>query len=127
MTVQLMPISREDVDAGLVDFSDVIEPGLDSGGPIHPGENLLGFIEDYGWSARELARRLAVPHNRVLAILAGERSVTADTALRLATLFRTSPEFWLNLQMRYDLERSRAAHGSSIAKQVEPVQAAPTG
>lgn len=114
-------IRREDVDAGLVDFSDVVEPGMDIEGPIHAGEHLADFIEDYGWSARELARRLAVPHNRVLAILAGERSITADTALRLAALFRMSPEFWLNLQMRYDLERNRAAHGAAIADEVQPV------
>jgi|GEM_PF-277398 len=115
-------ISRDDVDAGLIDFSDVIEPGLDTGGPIPPGEHLQAFIDDYGWSARELARRLAVPHNRVLAILGGDRAITADTALRLGRLFGTSPEFWLNLQMRYDLERSRAAAAVQIEREVLPVE-----
>jgi len=115
-------ISRDDVDAGLIDFSDVIEPGLDTGGPIPPGEHLQAFLDDYGWSARELARRLAVPHNRVLAILGGDRAITADTALRLGRLFGTSPEFWLNLQMRYDLERSRAAAAVQIEREVLPVE-----
>ena len=115
-------ISRDDVDAGQIDFSDVIEPGLDTGGPIPPGEHLQAFVDDHGWSARELARRLAVPHNRVLAILGGDRAITADTALRLARLFGTSAEFWLNLQMRYDLERSRAAAALRIEREVLPVE-----
>ena len=114
-------ISREDVDAGLIDFSDVIEPGLDTGGPIPPGENLQGFIDDYGWSARELARRLAVPHNRVLAILDGKRAITADTAMRLARLFGTSATFWLNLQMRHDLVRLRGEAAAQIDLEVLPV------
>lgn len=113
-------LKRADLDAGLIDFSDVIEPGLDSGGPIPPGEHLQEYLDDFGWSARELARRLAVPHNRVLAILGGERVITADTALRLARLFGTRPEFWLELQMRYELERSRAA-AERIEREVLPV------
>lgn len=70
---------------------------------IHPGEHLAAELEELGMSAAALARNLAVPTNRVTAILKGQRSVTADTALRLARFFGTSPNFWLNLQNLYDL------------------------
>ena len=115
------PIRRADLDAGRIDLSDAIEPGTGIDSPIPPGEHLQEYLDDYGWSARELARRLAVPHNRVSAILGGDRAITADTALRLGRLFGSSPEFWLNLQMRYDLERSRAAAAVRIEREVLPV------
>ncbi len=124
MTTTLEPrrsFKRADVDAGRIDLEEGIELGTWIDAPIHPGEHLAEFLDDYGWSARELARRLAVPHNRVLAIVAGERSISADTALRLAWLFGTSAELWLNLQMRYDLERLRAAEAARIAREVLPV------
>jgi addiction module HigA family antidote len=70
---------------------------------IHPGEHLAAELEELGMSAAALARNLAVPTNRVTAILKGQRSVTADTALRLARFFGTSPNFGLNLQVLYDL------------------------
>jgi len=66
--------------------------------PIHPGEYLRDELEDTGPSIRELADALGVPHNRIAAILRGQRAVTADTALRLAAYFGTSAEVWLNLQ-----------------------------
>lgn len=67
--------------------------------PIHPGELLREDMDALGLSARALADAIAVPHNRIAAILRGERSITADTALRLAVYFGTSADVWMNLQM----------------------------
>jgi addiction module HigA family antidote len=75
--------------------------------PIHPGEVLREeFMVPLGLSARQLAHRLDVPPNRITAIVNGDRGVTADTALRLAHAFNTTPQFWLNLQAIYDLEKA---------------------
>ena len=72
--------------------------------PIHPGEILLeDFVKPLMISITQLARDLHVPPNRVSVIVNGERSITADTALRLGTYFRVSPETWLGLQTEYDL------------------------
>jgi addiction module HigA family antidote len=119
-----MTITREDLDAGRVDFSELGDGVGEPLPPCHPGEHLADFLADYGWSARELARRLHVPHNRVLALLKGERALSADTALRLARLFGTSVELWLRLQMRYDVERTRLEEATRIAAEVEPVDRA---
>jgi addiction module HigA family antidote len=70
---------------------------------IHPGEHLAEELNELGISASELARKLSVPTNRITAILNRQRSITADTALRLARFFGTSANFWLNLQIIYDL------------------------
>ena len=70
---------------------------------IHPGEHLREELETLQMSAAELSRQLGVPTSRVTGILNGQRSVTGDTALRLAHFFGTSPQFWLNLQSLYDL------------------------
>lgn len=73
--------------------------------PIHPGEILKEeFMVPYGLSANALARVIKVPPNRVTAIVNGTRGMSADTALRLAKAFGTTPDFWLNLQKRYDLD-----------------------
>jgi addiction module HigA family antidote len=72
--------------------------------PVHPGEILREeFLRPLDMSANALAQAIGVPANRISAILSGERGVTADTALRLARAFGTSPEFWLNLQQAYEL------------------------
>ena len=71
--------------------------------PIHPGEHLAEQLKALGMSAAELARRLAVPTNRVTSIIKGQRAVTGDTALRLGHFFGNSPQFWLNLQAQHDL------------------------
>ena len=77
----------------------------------HPGEILFEeFLKPFGMSARALASALDVPPNRITEIINGERSVTADTAIRLGRYFGTSGEFWLNLQTAYDLSRARAEH-----------------
>jgi len=81
---------------------------------IHPGEHLAEELRELGMSAAELARKLAVPTNRITAILNGQRGITGDTALRLAHFFGTSPEFWLNLQSLYELRMARKRAGSSI-------------
>src|SRR5437588_12278404 len=81
---------------------------------IHPGEHLAEELEALDVSAAELARKLGVPTNRVTQILHGTRSVTGDTALRLAHFFGTSPQFWLNLQNLYDLRLAQKKAGKSV-------------
>ena len=111
-----MSISIEDVAAGRVDYGDVVEHVGERLPPLHPGEVLREeFLEPKGMSAYALAKALRVPLNRITAILAGERAVSADTALRLAGFFGTTPEFWINLQGAYDIEVARAEHGADIA------------
>jgi antitoxin HigA-1 len=80
----------------------------------HPGEHLAEELTALNMSAAELARRLAVPTNRITQILNGTRSITGDTALRLAHFFGTSAEFWLNLQSLYDLRLAQKKAGRSI-------------
>jgi antitoxin HigA-1 len=72
--------------------------------PIHPGELLRDELKEIGVSLNELARALRVPMNRISAIVNGKRAITVDTAMRLARYFGTSPKYWLNLQVAYDLE-----------------------
>jgi addiction module HigA family antidote len=81
---------------------------------IHPGEHLAEELKELGMSAAELARRLDVPTNRVTGIVNGQRSITGDTALRLAHFFGTSAEFWLNLQSLYELRIAEKRAGKSI-------------
>lgn len=81
---------------------------------IHPGEHLAEELETLDMSAAELARKLDVPTNWVTQILNGERSITGDTALRLAHFFGTSPEFWLNLQSLYELRVAQKKSGKTI-------------
>ncbi len=98
-----MTIKREDIDRGQVDFSDV---GTGSRlPPVHPGEILRHeFLEPMGLSVYALANAIKVPRSRANDIVRGHRAVTTDTALRLARYFGTSPEFWINLQTRHDLD-----------------------
>ena len=88
--------------------------------PIHPGEILREELEELGCSARELARALDVPVNRVTGILREERGISADTALRLARYFNSSPELWLNLQSAYDLRQAQRTVEKKIARAVRP-------
>jgi addiction module HigA family antidote len=116
-----MTITRADLEAGLVDFSDLDAPGSPPIGPIHPGEILReDFMRPLGLSARALARALKVPHNRLLAILDGKRAVTADTALRLARHFGGDAGWWLRLQAQFDLEVAQRDLAARIAAEVEP-------
>ncbi len=87
----------------------------------HPGEILREeFLAPLDMSANALARELRVPPNRITAIVNGTRSVTADTALRLARYFGTTPEFWINLQAGHDLSRARSESGREIERAVRP-------
>lgn len=87
----------------------------------HPGEVLREeFMKPLGLSANALALALRVPVTRVHDIARARRGGTADTALRLARYFGTSPEFWLNLQQAHDLSKVEAELGSEIKKFVEP-------
>lgn len=81
---------------------------------IHPGEHLAEELEALGMSAAALARQLRVPTNRITAILNGQRAITGDTALRLAHFFGTSAQFWLNLQILYELRLAEKKSGRSI-------------
>lgn len=87
----------------------------------HPGEVLKEeFLVPLGMSASALARELGIPANRVTTILNGTRGVSADTALRLARFFGTTPEFWLNLHAAHDLSVARAKSGRRIERTVRP-------
>lgn len=93
--------------------------------PIHPGEILLGeFLEPFELSQYRLARDISVPPRRINEIVHGTRSITADTALRLARYFGTSEQFWLNLQAHYDLEVERDRLGGRLKKEVAVFQRA---
>jgi len=73
--------------------------------PLHPGEVLREeFMEPYGLTAYALAKACRVPRTRIERIVREETGITVDTALRLARLFDTTPDFWLNLQNRYEME-----------------------
>lgn len=76
--------------------------------PVHPGEILLEeYLVPLKISQNRLGRDLGVPAQRINEIIRGRRALTVDTALRLAKYFKTTPQFWLNLQMHYDLEMAR--------------------
>lgn len=87
---------------------------------VHPGEVLKEELDERGVLPTELARQIDVPANRVSQIIAGRRTVTADTALRLGHWFGTAPQFWMNLQAQYDLVIAERAAGARI-------RALPTG
>ena len=91
-------------------------------GPIAPGEILKEeFLEPMGISAYRLAKTVNIPQSRISAIINGTRRITADTAMRFAKAFGTTPQFWLNLQMRYDLDM--ILQGGSNYEQIEPLRA----
>jgi addiction module HigA family antidote len=79
--------------------------------PVHPGEILLEeYLRPLEISQNKLGRDLGVPAQRINEIVRGQRAITVDTALRLAKYFQTTPQFWLNLQLHYDLEMARETH-----------------
>lgn len=88
--------------------------------PIHPGEHLRIDLEAAGVTQAQLAKEIDVPRNRVSMIIRGERSISADTALRLARWMGTTPEYWLNLQAAYDLRLARQEGGESIERSITP-------
>ena len=87
--------------------------------PIHPGEILMEeFLGPMGISQYRLAKDISVPPRRINEIVHGKRGVTADTALRLGRFFGMSPQFWLNLQTRYDLEVTEDSLANRLDKEV---------
>src|SRR6266700_1612838 len=84
--------------------------------PIHPGEILADELEEIDLSAKQLADLIQVPPNRLYQLLAGKRSMTADTALRLSRYFGTSADFWMNLQTAYQLDLARQEIGKEIQR-----------
>ena len=95
-------------------------PVIDRLAPTHPGEVLGGELAELGLSANAFAARIKVPTNRITEILAGRRSVSAETALRLGRFFGTSAQFWMNLQANYDLKVAAAESGKAIVREVKP-------
>jgi addiction module HigA family antidote len=92
--------------------------------PVHPGAILKETLHDLGVSMNRLAQELRVPANRISAIVAGQRAITGETALRLGRYFGTTPDYWINLQARYDLEAARDVWESRIASEVKRYPAA---
>jgi len=87
--------------------------------PIHPGEILLEeFLKPLGLSQYRLAKDIGVPGRRINEIVLGKRSLSADSALRLSLYFHNSPQFWLNLQARYDLEVEKDRLGDRLDREV---------
>ena len=90
--------------------------------PSHPGEVLAElYLQPLGMKAPTLARHLQVPRTRIERLVKGETALTADTAMRLATYFGTTPEYWMNLQRAWDLARARQTVDVSG---IEPLHAA---
>lgn len=93
-------------------------------GPIHPGEILLEeFLKPMGISQYRLSKDISVPQRRISEIVHGKRSITADTALRLGRFFKMEPQFWLNLQTRFDLIQVEEKLNKALDKEVKPYAA----
>jgi addiction module HigA family antidote len=89
--------------------------------PTHPGEMLLEeFLKPMGLTQRELANSIHVPYQRINEIINGRRGVTPSTALRLSKYFRISPDFWMNLQLRWDLYFAQQSEANAL-KYIKPV------
>jgi addiction module HigA family antidote len=114
-----MTIKREDLDAGRIDFAEV---ATGKRLPlVHPGEILRDdFLTPMKISVYTLAQAIKVPRSRVNDIVLGRRGITADTAFRLARYFGTTPEFWINLQARYDFEAADRKLRRRIEREVTP-------
>jgi addiction module HigA family antidote len=94
--------------------------------PVHPGEVLLeDVMKPLGLSRYRLAKDIGVPTLRISQIVRGERAITADTALRLAQYLGTSPDIWLRMQARYDLEVAEAKLAKRIRQEVKVLQPTP--
>jgi addiction module HigA family antidote len=92
--------------------------------PIHPGQVLKTVLEDAGERANAVALALRVPANRLTEIINGRRSLSGDTALRLARYFGTSAQMWMNLQAKYDLDMAEDALADRIETEVQPMRKA---
>ena len=92
--------------------------------PTHPGEVLMeDFIVGFGITQHKLAVSIGVPPRRINEIVHGKRAITADTALRLGRYFGVEPQFWLNLQSRYELELAEERVADQVAE-IKPLQVA---
>ncbi len=92
--------------------------------PIHPGEVLKEeFLNPLGISQRAFARRIDVPANRVNQIVNGKRAITGDTAIRFGLALGTSPEMWLRLQSRYELEKAQDESDPDLLEKIKPIMA----
>ena len=114
-----MTIKREELDRGEVDFSDVVSGRRLP--PVHPGEILRDeFLTPMELSVYRLAQAIKVSRPRLNDIVLGRRGITTDTALRLGRYFGMTPEFWINLQTRYDLDVAERTTRRQIEREVEP-------
>jgi len=114
-----MTIKREDLDAGRVELTEVTTGKKLP--PVHPGEILRDdFLGPMKISVYSLAQAIKVPRSRVNDIVLGRRGITVDTAFRLARYFGTSPELWMNLQARYDLDAAERTLRRRIEREVRP-------
>lgn len=92
--------------------------------PIHPGEQLREeFMKPYGLSMNKLALDLHVPVTRIAEIVNERRGITADTALRLARYFNTTPQFWMNMQLHYELQLAEDELAAKVVRDVRPLAA----
>ncbi len=89
--------------------------------PIHPGEHLAEYLDEYGLSQYRLAKDIHVPPRRINEIVHGKRAITADTALRLGRYFKISAQFWMNLQAGYELELAEMQNGERISHDIMPL------
>jgi addiction module HigA family antidote len=114
-----MTIKRDDIETGKIDFSDITTGRRLPA--VHPGDVLkTEFLEPLSLSVYQLAKDLKVQRSRLNEIVLGQRSLTADTALRLAVYFGTTPEFWINLQTQYDLNIANRQLRKKIEREVAP-------
>ena len=114
-----MTIKREELDRREVDFSDVASGRRLP--PVHPGEILRDeFLTPMEISVYRLAQAIKVSRPRLNDIVLGRRGITTDTALRLGRYFGMTPEFWINLQTRYDLDVAERTTRRQIERKVEP-------
>ena len=114
-----MAIKREDLDRQAVDFSEIATGLLLP--PVHPGEILRDdFLLPLGLGVYRLARALKIPRPRLNDLVRGRRGVSVDTAIRLGRYFGTTPEFWINLQTRHDLDAVGRTLRTEIEREIEP-------
>ena len=114
-----MTIKREELDRREIDFSDVTTGQRLP--PVHPGEILRDeFLIPMNLPVKHLAQAIKVSETRLNDIVHGRRSITINTALRLGHYFGMTPEFWINLQTRYDLDVAEHTLRRQIEREIEP-------
>ncbi len=117
-----MAIKREELDRREVDLSDVVSGQRLP--PVHPGQILRDdYLIPMGFSVYRLAQELRIPRPRLNDVVLGRRGVTVDTALRLGYYFGATPEFWINLQTRYDLDVADRTVRRQIEQEIKPYAA----